>query len=102
MAEDPESPLKSKKFRQLAVALGYDIDKKAAPKVLAKGAGHVAERILELARENGVPIREDADLVQALSKLDLGASIPKELYPAVAEVLAYVYRMNNRRLGRER
>jgi len=94
------SPPKSKKFRQLAVALGYDVDKNSAPKVLAKGAGHVAARILELAKENNIPIREDADLVQALSKLDLGEAIPKELYPAVAEVLAFVYRMNNRKLER--
>lgn len=84
--------------RQLAVALGYDMDKNAVPKVLAKGAGKVAAKILELAKENHIPIREDADLVQALAQLDLGEFIPEELYPAVAEVLAYVYRQNGKRL----
>ncbi|MBP5233603.1 MAG: EscU/YscU/HrcU family type III secretion system export apparatus switch protein [Planctomycetes bacterium] len=84
--------------RQLAVALGYDVDKDAVPKILAKGAGKVAAKILELAKQNNIPIREDADLVQALAQLDLGEFIPAELYPAVAEVLAYVYRQNGRRL----
>lgn len=86
--------------RQLAVALGYDVDKNSAPKVLAKGAGKVAARILALARENNIPIREDADLVHALAQLDLGEVIPTELYPAVAEVLAYVYRQNNKKISR--
>ena len=84
--------------RQLAVALGYDVDKDAVPKILAKGAGKVAAKILELAKQNNIPIREDADLVQALAQLDLGEFIPPELYPAVAEVLAYVYRQNGRRM----
>lgn len=92
-------PPRDKKFRQLAVALGYDVDKDAVPKVLAKGAGLVAARIIELAQQNNIPIREDADLVQALSKLDLGDVIPGELYPAVAEVLAYVYRINGRQMA---
>lgn len=92
---------RNRKFRQLAVALGYDADKDAVPKVVAKGAGHVAQRIIELAQEHNIPIRDDADLVEALSKLDLGELIPQELYPAVAEVLAYVYRMNNRKLERD-
>ncbi len=89
---------KKKNFRQLAVALGYDVDKDASPKVVAKGAGHIAAKIIELAKEHDIPIREDADLVQALSKLDLGELIPSELYPAVAEVLAYVYKMNNKKV----
>ena len=102
MSDAAEGGRKPKKFRQLAVALGYDVDRNSAPKVLAKGAGHVAERILELAKEHDIPIRQDADLVQALAKLDLGEAIPKELYPAVAEVLAYVYRMNGRRVERNK
>lgn len=89
-----------KNFRQMAVALGFDADKDAVPKVLAKGAGHVAARILELAKEHNIPIREDSDLVEALAKLDLGDIIPAELYPAVAEVLAYVYRVNGKKISR--
>ncbi len=83
--------------RQLAVALRYNQDKDAAPRVLARGAGNVAQKILELAKEHKIPVREDPDLVEALAKLDIGSFIPSELYPAVAEVLAYVYRQNQRR-----
>jgi len=84
-------------YRQVAVALKYDADKDAVPRVVAKGSGYVAERIIDLARQHGVPIRTDADLAQALAQIDVGRVIPAELYPAVAEVLAYIYRMNNRR-----
>jgi flagellar biosynthesis protein len=82
--------------RQLAVALRYNEDKEAAPRVLARGAGNVAQKILDIAREEKIPVREDPDLVEALAKLDVGSLIPTELYPAVAEVLAYVYRQNQR------
>ncbi|MCD8139468.1 MAG: EscU/YscU/HrcU family type III secretion system export apparatus switch protein [Planctomycetaceae bacterium] len=91
MAKD-KSPTK----RQLAVALRYNEDKDAAPRVLAKGAGNVAQKILDIAEEAKIPVREDPDLVEALAKLDVGSLIPTELYPAVAEVLAYVYRQNQR------
>ncbi len=89
---DKEGPTK----RQLAVALRYNEDKEAAPRVLAKGQGMVADRILEVARQQNIPVREDPDLVEALAKLDVGSLIPTELYPAVAEVLAFVYRQNQR------
>ena len=89
---------KKYKDRQLAVALGYDMDKNAVPTVLAKGTGKTAAKIIELAEENNIPVTEDADLVMALSQLDLGAVIPPELYPAVAEVLAYVYKMNGKQV----
>ncbi len=82
--------------RQIAVALRYNEDKEAAPRVLAKGQGNVADKILDLAKSQGIPIREDPDLVEALAKLDVGSLIPTELYPAVAEVLAFVYRQNQR------
>lgn len=85
--------------RQLAVALRYNEDKEAAPRVLAKGQGNVADKILDIAREQGIPIRDDPDLVEALAKLDVGSLIPAELYPAVAEVLAFVYRQNQRYAG---
>lgn len=63
--------------------------------VAASGRGRVAERILEIARDAGVPVREDPDLVQLLAKLDLGEAIPGELYPVIAEVFAFVYRLNS-------
>ncbi len=76
-----------------AVALRYDPDAAPAPVVSAAGRGEVAERILALAREQGVPIREDPDLVGLLAQLDVGQVIPAELYPVIAEVLAFVYRL---------
>lgn len=83
--------------RQMAVALRYRDELESAPRVIAKGSGHMAEKILALAEEHNIPVRDDPDLVETLAQLDLGEVIPAELYPAVAEVLAFIYRMNNRR-----
>lgn len=81
-----------------AVALGYEQGKMEAPVVLAKGKDLIAERIKEIAREHRVQIVENKPLAQALYKaVDVGAQIPVELYKAVAEVLAYVYRLEHRR-----
>jgi flagellar biosynthesis protein len=78
----------------MAVALRYLRGADDAPRVVAKGRGAVAERILEIARRHGVPVHRDTDLAEVLVKLDLGEWVPAELYKAVAEVLAYLYRMN--------
>lgn len=75
-----------------AVALKYTPGESDAPVVVAKGQGKLAESILEKAKEHGVPVQEDAALVEILSKLDLDQQIPPELYQLVAEVLTYVYR----------
>lgn len=78
----------------LAVALTFDAEQMVAPTVVAKGAGPVAERIKEIAREHQVPLVEDKPLAQTLYKMvEIGEFIPAELYRAVAEVLAYVYRL---------
>tara|TARA_Y100000031_G_C8013752_1_gene289304 strand:- start:319 stop:615 length:297 start_codon:yes stop_codon:yes gene_type:complete len=82
--------------RRIAAALGYDTEKDDAPKLLAKGSGELADRIIALAKEHNIPIREDPDLVAVLAKLDLGQEIPPELYRVVAELLAFIYRVNNR------
>lgn len=79
-----------------AVALRYDAARDQAPKVIAKGDRLLAEQIIELAREHGIVVQEDPDLVGLLAKLDVDAEIPESLYAAVAEVLAFVYRLNNR------
>ncbi len=80
-----------------AVALKYDAEKMAAPKVVAKGADLVAQRIKEVARKNGVPLVENVPLARALHKsVKVGGSVPRSLYQAVAEVLAYVYRLKGR------
>ncbi len=81
----------------LAVALRYDRAKMSAPKVVAKGARLLAQRIRELAREHAVPIVEDPPLARLLYKIEIGAEVPVGLFRAVAEVLAYVYRLKERR-----
>ena len=78
----------------LAIALKFDAREMIAPRVVAKGAGFVAQRIREIAEQNRIPIVEEKPLAQALFKMvDIGGYIPAELYRAVAEVLAYVYRL---------
>ena len=79
-----------------AVALRYDPGPDRAPKVTAKGSGLLAEKIIELAKKNGIPIREDAALVQILSQLDFYQEIPPSAYLVVAEILAFIYSMNNK------
>lgn len=79
-----------------AAALKYDPGKDSAPKVTAKGQGIIAERIIELARKEGIPIQEDPDLVGTLVQLDFLEEIPPELYRAVAEILAFTYKINRR------
>lgn len=85
----------TEKPRKKAVALRYNPEVDPAPRVTAKGRGAMAERILAVARENGVPIHEDADLVEILGALDAGKLIPEAMYAAVAEILAFLYRANN-------
>lgn len=77
-----------------AIALKYEPREDEAPIVVATGEGQVADFIVKLAEEHGVVIREDAPLAEALGQLKLGAVIPPELYQAVAEVLAYVYELD--------
>jgi len=86
---------KEKKVRDAAVALKYDQASDRAPVVSAKGFGLMAERIRELAKLSGVPIRQDSDLVELLAEIDIDREIPASLYAAVAEVLAMVYKANN-------
>ncbi|NHM29778.1 EscU/YscU/HrcU family type III secretion system export apparatus switch protein [Neobacillus terrae] len=78
--------------RKEAVALGYNQNAEDAPGVLAKGKGIIAENIIDRARENQVPIQEDPSLIDLLSKLNINESIPEELYQAVAEVFAFIYK----------
>jgi flagellar biosynthesis protein len=86
-----------KKYIQKAVALKYDRKKDDAPRVTAKGKGKVAEKIIELARKHDIPIKDDPDLIEVLSSLDINQEVPSEIYVAVAELLAFVYSMNSKR-----
>ena len=79
------------------MALKYDRAKDEAPKIKASGQGLVAEKIIELAREHGVPIHDDPDLVEVLASLDIDQEIPPDVYVAVAELLAFVYNANSDR-----
>lgn len=83
---------KNKITQRQAVALSYHASIEAAPKVVAKGKGNVASAILESAKEHHVPIQEDSSLVELLSQLEINETIPEELYNAVAEVFAFIYR----------
>ncbi len=78
-----------------AVALNYDRNPGNAPKVVASGRGEVAQKILAAAREAGVDIVEDADLLEVLGKVPIGQEIPAQLFQAVAEILAFIYQANN-------
>ena len=80
-----------------AVALTYDKKKDNAPKVAAKGKGRVAEKIIEIARQHDIPIKDDPDLIEVLSRLDIDEEIPSEIYVAVAELLAFVYSANKKK-----
>ena len=81
--------------RRRAAALRYEGGERA-PKLTATGAGHIADKIVEAARAAGVPVREDPALVQALAGLELGAEVPEPLWRAVAETLAWAYRLDGR------
>jgi flagellar biosynthesis protein len=85
MPDEPE--------RRRATALRYEQGRRA-PEVVATGAGLIADRILAAARDAGIPVRHDPALAEALAKLDLGAEVPPELWTAVAETLAWAYRLD--------
>jgi flagellar biosynthesis protein len=80
--------------RTLAVALHYD--RSGAPRVVAKGKGTLGQKIIEVAKENGIPIEENEVLAGALSNVELGEEIPEDLYKAVAEVLIFVLGLSGR------
>src|SRR5262245_30165255 len=104
----PEDPIGPKRPRwadpkpraPIAIALDYKregrVDPKAGPRVSATGRGAVAEQILQIAFERGIPVREDPDLAQILSTLEVDSVIPVDALAAVAEILSYLYRLNGR------
>lgn len=78
--------------RRKAAALRYDTDREHAPRLVARGSGHTADRIMELAQEHDIPVRHDPTLISILGAIDIGAEIPPELYGVIAEVMAWAYR----------
>ena len=83
----PQKPIPKK-----AVALRYSQETDQAPKLVAKGKGLIADKIIESARQAGVPVQEDPSLVEILGQLELDQQIPPELYQVIAEILSMVYR----------
>lgn len=83
-----------KSNRKRAVALTYKQEKHEAPVLSAKGEGEIAEKIIRLAEENHIPIQEDPSLVSLLAQLNLNEAIPPDLYEVVAEVFAFIYRLD--------
>lgn len=79
-------------LNQKAVALTYDENKQASPVIVASGIGYMAEKMIEIAKENGVPVYEDNSLATMLTQLELGAEIPEELYQAIVDI--YIYFLN--------
>ena len=94
--QDPLTPLNISKKPdiQTAVALQDGSEKGDMPTVKAAGRGKIAEQILQLAYENDIKVREDADLAEMLAKIELDSPIPSEAFMAVAEILSYIYRAN--------
>jgi len=86
----------------IAAAIKYDDKRDAAPKLTAKGRGSIAEKIIKLAMEHNIPIRKDPALVQILSRLDIDEQIPPEIYKAIAEILAFVYSVNEQYRDRQK
>lgn len=95
MSERPRS------IGQKAVALRYDRGRGKAPRVVAKGERLLAERIIEIAKAHNIHIHQDPDLVAVLATLDIDREIPESLYYAVAEVLAFVYHLNQNMATRQ-
>ncbi len=94
--EQPEKNETIESQTKKAVALKYEFFKEHAPRVIAKGERRIAEQIIAIAQSNGIYIHEDPELVALLSKIDIGSEIPEILYRAVAEVLAFVFRLNQK------
>ena len=79
-----------------AVALKYNKKKDSATKVVGKGKGLIAKRIIKIAQDNELPIKKDEDLVELLTKIDVDQEIPQNLYKAVAEVFSFIYKITNK------
>ena len=87
---------KGKKTLKKAVSLKYEPPKHEAPIVTAKGQGIIAEKIIEIAKKHHIPIKDDPDLVELLSQLELDEQIPPTVYQVVAEIFSFVYHLNKK------
>ena len=85
-------------MKEKAVALKYNKEKNKAPVVSAKGEGKTAQKIIQIAKENGIPLKKDEDLVELLSKVELDKEVPPQMYKAIAEIFSFVYQVTNKQL----
>lgn len=96
MADVPDADVVITNPTHLSIAIKYDTASMDAPVIMAKGADHVAMKIREIARENEIPLIENPPVARLLHEIDLGATIPEEMFKAVAEILAHVYSLKNK------
>ncbi|AKX96404.1 EscU/YscU/HrcU family type III secretion system export apparatus switch protein [Neomoorella thermoacetica] len=89
--------MKERERIRKAVALRYNSEEDKAPRVVASGRGAIADKIITAAREAGVPIHRDTHLAEMLAGLDVGSEIPVELYQMVAEILVFIYSLDQSR-----
>ena len=82
--------------KKKAVAIKYNEEKDEAPRIVAKGKNYLAEKIIKIAREYNVYIKEDSELAEILYGIDIGEEVPEELYSIIAEILAFVYKVRKR------
>lgn len=94
MTKSPKNSTPKHTPPKKAVAIKYELD--SAPKVVAKGDGEVADKIIDIAEENGITLYQDSDLVKLLSKIEVDSEIPSNLYQAVAVVLSFVFQLNGK------
>lgn len=87
--------MEEKKIKK-ATALSYSPREDRAPKIIASGKGLIAEKIIEKAENENIPVVENSDIAAKLSKVGIGSEIPVELYEVVAEILAFVYRIDDK------
>ncbi len=91
-----EKDIKDSNHIPKAAALKYEQGSDQAPKVMAKGKGKTATNIIQLARDNNIPIKKDEDLIELLSKIDIDKEIPGSMYKAVAEIFSFIYDLSNK------
>jgi flagellar biosynthesis protein len=96
LAENNTLPSSAEEPNQISEVVALRYEKEDLPRVIAKGKGHIAQKILSIAKASEVPIHQDAALVNALSKLELNEAIPKELFLAVAQVLVFAYNLSGK------
>ena len=86
------------KLQKKAVALKYDIEEDNAPRIVANEKGEFVQKIIKFAREHDIPIRENEDIVDILVQLNIGDEIPPELYEVIAEILSFIYQLENNKI----